>query len=194
MRLAPERFWNSGISMETASEGRTTESGFRNRRLPSSRSVFCRARGYACTRASGSPMYHASSSRQTTRTSTSRRRVPWHSWTRSSFSWRQSALSRSLITTKRTPGSRQAFNLRGMLFSRSCFPSCGMHRNGSPGKSLGSNPSRSIFIESSSNRNTIRFTRVQPPRKAPASKEPPANLPLRQAFQADRCRTPGARS
>ena len=52
------------------------------------------------------------------------------------------------------------------LFSRSCFPSWGTHWHNNPENNLGSRPSSSILVESSSSRNTRQFIIAPRPRKA----------------------------
>ena len=82
------------------------------------------------------------------------RRRRWQSALSFRFSSWQSPWSLSRITQKCTPASRHARSLRGMLFSRSCFPSCGMHKKGRLGNSLGSKP---CSRTDSSSRNTMRL-------------------------------------
>ncbi len=178
---APDIFWNSGISLKISLEGFLIASGSRYLAFfPTSFSVWL---PNALLIASGSPKYHASNYWHAIRTSASGRRASTHNRVSLRFSKLQSPPSLSRTITKRVSGSRQAASFRGMLFSRSCLPSCGTHINWIPGIKRGRRQSRRAFIERSSRRKTIRFIPSRP-RTAPASKARRANRRLRRGLAA----------
>ncbi len=76
---------------------------------------------------------------------------------KSPFRRTQSPPSLSRRMTKRTPGSRHARSLRGMLFSRSLFPSCAKHMKVKSGYRRGSNPFGRFRMDASSTKKTTLF-------------------------------------